>query len=271
LAGLTTISDGHILLLARAWQVQSLGRRIKMSLLKRSVCVSMGLALVAWVAIAQTTTQTSRQTGNLVGADANATGPTYQANVNITPAAQPGTNQEMYNVYWNTTIYGGVVPPPSPCPVVPPPLSPDLISTLAVALVPASSIQRSTSGGLSVDLDIGKVQLQFVASVRCIAGVCNPIPPPTTFPLKGTFTPVTTGPGAFSSSSSGNRSSINIDPICHIATSFSGNQTDTSAKFAGQIGAITVPDMPVGSNGHLHVQKGQLMTTLTCTPPPPPF
>lgn len=52
------------------------------------------------------------------------------------------------------------------------------------------------------------MQLQFVFSVQ----------------------PVTTGPGAFSS-----------DPICHIVTSFSGNQTDTSAKFAGQVGAITVP------------------------------
>jgi hypothetical protein len=242
-----------------------------MSTSKRLVCGGVCLALAAWVAVAQTTTQTSRQTGNLVGADANTTGPNYQANVNITPAVLPGNIQEMYNVYWNTTIYGGAVPPPLPCPVVPPPLPPDLISTSVAALVPASAIQRSASGGLSVDLDIGKVQLQFVASVQCIAGICNPIAPPTTFPLKGTFTPVTTGPGAFSSSSSGNRSSTNIDPICHIATSFSGNQTDTSAKFAGQIGAITVPEMPVGSNGHLHVQKGQLTTSSTCTPPPPPI
>lgn len=242
-----------------------------MSISKRLVCGGMCLALAACVAVAQTTTQTFRQTGNLVGADANATGPNYQANVNITPAALPGNNQEMYNVYWNTTIYGGATPPPLPCPVVPPPLPPDLISTSAAALVPASAIQRSTLGGLSVDFDIGKVQLQFVASVQCIAGICNPIPPPTTFPLKGTFTPVTTGPGAFSSSSSGNRSSTNIDPICHIETSFSGNQADTSAKFAGQIGAITVPETPVGSNGHLRVQKGQLTTSSMCTPPPPPI
>jgi hypothetical protein len=137
--------------------------------------------------------------------------------------------------------------------------------------VPPSAIQRSASGGLSVDLDLGNVQLHFVASVQCVAGTCNPIPPPTTFPLKGTFTPVTTGPGAFSSSSSGNRSSTNIDPICRTVTSFSGNQMDTSAKFAGQIGAITVPEMPVGSNGHLHVQKGQVTASSTCTPPPPPM
>jgi len=242
-----------------------------MSISKRLVCGSIFAVLAAWVAVAQTTTQTFRQTGNLVGADASVSGPNYQANVNITPAVLPGNNQETYNVYWNTTVYGGAVPPPLPCPVVPPPLPPDLISTSAVALVPASAIQRSNSGGLSVDLDIGKVQLQFVSSVQCIASVCNLIPPPTTFPLKGTLTPVTTGPGAFSSSSSGNRSSTSIDPICHIATSFSRNQTDTSAKFAGQIGTITVPEMPVGSNGHLHVQKGQLTTTATCTPPPPPI
>jgi hypothetical protein len=54
-------------------------------------------------------------------------------------------------------------------------------------------------------------------------------------------------------------------------TSSSGNQSDTSAKFTGQIGVITVPEMPVGSNGHLRVQKGQLTTTSTCTPPPPPI
>lgn len=242
-----------------------------MSVSKRLACVGVCLALAAWVAIAQTVTQTSRQTGNLVGADANVTGPNYQANVNITPAALPGNNQEIYNVYWNTTIYGGAAPPPLPCPVVPPPLPPDLISTSAAALVPASAIQRSAASGLSVDFDIGKTQLQFITAVQCIAGVCNPIPPPTTFPLKGTFTPVTTDPGASSSSSSGNRSSMSIDPICHIVTTFSGNQTDTSAKFVGEIGAITVPEMPVGSNGHLHVQKGQLTTSSTCTPPPPPI
>ena len=242
-----------------------------MSISKRLVRGGICLALAVWVADAQTTTQTFRQTGNLVGADANASGPNYQANVNITPATLPGINEERYNVYWNTTIYGGAVPPPLPCPVVPPPLPPDLISTSAAALVPASAIHRSTSGGLSVDFDLGTVQLQFVAAVQCVAGVCNPIPPPTTFPLKGTFTPVTTGPGAFSSSSSGNRSSTTIDPICHIATHFSGNQSDTSAKFAGQIGTITVPEMPVGSNGHLHVQKGQLTASSTCTPPPPPI
>lgn len=239
-----------------------------MSIPKRLVCAVLCLA---WAAIAQTTTQAFRQTGNLVGADASVSGPTYQANVSITPAVLPGNNQEMYNVYWNTTIYGGAVPPPTPCPVVPPPLPPDLTSTSAAALVPASAIRRSTSGLLSVDLEIGTVQLQFVSAVKCVGGTCNPIPPPTTFPLKGTFTPVTTGPGAASSSSSGNHSSTNIDPVCRIVTSFSGNQTDTSAKFAGQIGAITVPEMPVGSNAHLRVQKGQLTSTSTCTPPPPPI
>ena len=241
-----------------------------MSISKQRIFGGVSVALTAWVAVAQTTTQTFRQTGNLVGAGANASGPNYQANVNVTPVALPGNNREMYNVYWNTTIYGGAVPSPLPCPVVPPPLPPDLISTSAAALVPASAIQRLASGGLSVDFDMGKVQLQFVASVQCISGVCNAIPSPTTFPLKGTFTPAT-GPGAFSSSSSGNRSSTNIDPVCHVANSFSGNQTDASAKFAGQIGAITVPQMPVGSNGYLHVQKGQLTTSLTCTPPPPPL
>jgi hypothetical protein len=160
-----------------------------MSMLKRLACGGMCLALAAWVAVAQTTTQTFRQTGNLVGADANASGPNCQTNVNIAPAALPGNNQEMYNVYWNTTIYGGAVPPPLPCPVVPPPLPPYLISTSAAALVPASAIQRSALNGLSMDFDIGKVQLQFVASMQCIAGTCNTIPPPTTFPLRGRSRP----------------------------------------------------------------------------------
>jgi len=78
----------------------------------------MCLAFAASVAVAQTTTQTFRQTENLLGADANTTGPNYQPNVNITPTALPGNNQEMYNAYWNTTIYGGAVPPPLPYPVV---------------------------------------------------------------------------------------------------------------------------------------------------------
>jgi hypothetical protein len=242
-----------------------------MSISKRLVRGGICLALAALVAVAQTTTQTFRQTGNLVGADANASGPNYQANVNITSAALPGNNEERYSVYWNTTIYGGAVPPPLQCPVVPPPLPPDLISTSAAALVPASAIQRSTSADLSVDFDIGKVQLQFFAAIQCIAGICNPIPTPTTFPVKGTFTPVTTGPGASTSSSSGNRSSTSIDPLCHVSTSFSGNQTDMSAKFTGQIGAVTVPDMPVGSNGHLRIQKGQLTTSSTCNATPPPI
>ena len=114
-----------------------------------------------------------------------------------------------------------------------------------------------------------KVQLQFVFSVQCIADMCNPIPPDIS--AEGNVHAGDDRPGSVFVSPSGNRSSTNIDPICHIVTSFSGNQTDTSAKFAGQIGAITVPDMPVGSNGHLRVQKGQLTTSATCTPPPPPI
>jgi hypothetical protein len=237
-----------------------------MSMSKSLACGGICVALATWLAAAQTTTQTSQQTGNLVGADANASGPNYQANVGITPVVSPGTNQEMYNVYWTTTIYGEGAPPPLPCPVVPPPPPPDLVSTSAAALVPVSAIQRSPSGGLSVDLDIGTVQLQFISSVQCIGGVCNPISLPATFPLKGTFTPVT-GPGASSTSSSGHRSSTSVDPICQ--TSFSGSQTDTLAKFGGLIGAVIVPEPPVGSNGHLQVQKGQMTMELTCTPPPP--
>jgi hypothetical protein len=239
-----------------------------MSMSKSLACGGIYVALATWLAAAQTTTQTFQQTGNLVGADTNASGPNYQANVAITPVVPPGTNQEMYNVYWTTTIHGEGAPPPLPCPVVPPPLPPDLVSTSAAALVPASAIQRSPSGGLSVDLDIGTVQLQFFSSVQCIGGVCNPISLPATFPLIGTFTPVT-GPGASSTSSSGHRSSTSVDPICQIATSFSGSQTDTLAKFGGLIGAVIVPEPPVGSNGHLRVQKGQLTMELTCTPPPP--
>jgi hypothetical protein len=242
-----------------------------MSIRKPLICGGICLSLAAWIAGAQTTTQTVRQTGNLVGADANMNGPTYLASVYITPAVLPGNNEGIYNIYWTTTIYGGAAPPPLPCPVIPPPLPPDLISTAAFALVPASAIQRSTSADLSVDFDIGKVQLQFFAAIQCIAGICNPIPTPTTFPVKGTFTPVTTGPGASTSSSSGNRSSTSIDPLCHVSTSFSGNQTDMSAKFTGQIGAVTVPDMPVGSNGHLRIQKGQLTTSSTCNATPPPI
>lgn len=244
-----------------------------MSKSKRLVwgCVCLGLA--AGMALAQTTTQTYRQTGNLVGASATATGANYQANVNISPAALPGNNQEIYVVSWSTTIYGGSVPPPIPCmlPTDPPPLPPDLVSTTVSGLVPSSAIQRLPSGGLFVDLDIGKIQVQYVGSVQCMNAVCNPISPPSTFPLKGTFTPVTSGPGTFSSSSTGNRSSLTIDPICRSVYSFSGSQLDTSAKFAGQIGSITVPAMAVAGNAQLHAQKGQLTTTATCTPPPPPI
>ena len=240
---------------------------------KRLVWGFVCLGLAAGMALAQSTTQTYRQTGNLVGAFATATGVNYQANVNISPAVSPGNNQDIYVVNWSTTVYGGPIPLPLPCPppTIPPPTPPDLVATFVSGLVPASAIQRLPSGGLSVDLDIGKLEtLQFVGSVQCIGGVCNPIPPPPTFPLKGTFTPITSGVGAFTSSSNGNRSSLTIDPICRVGSSFSGSQTDTAAKFAGQIGAITVPAMPVGANGFLHLQKGQLTTTLTCTPPPPP-
>jgi hypothetical protein len=63
---------------------------------------------------------------------------------------------------------------------------------------------------------------------------------------------------------------LTIDPVCRIVYSFSGSQSDMSAKFAGQIGAISVPAMPVGGNAQLHVQKGQATTSATCVPPPPP-
>jgi hypothetical protein len=245
----------------------------EMKNLKRLVCGGLCIGLAAGMALAQTTTQTYRQTGNLVGASATATGANYQANVNISPAALPGNNQEIYMVNWSTTIYGGSVPPPVPCllPTDPPPLPPDLVSTTASGLVPSSAIQRLPSGGLFVDLDIDKIQVQYFASVQCVNAVCNLIPPPSTFPLKGTFAPITSGPGTFSSSSAGNRSSLTIDPICRFVYSVSGNQLDTSAKFAGQIGVIVVAPMAVGGNAQLHVQKGQLTTTATCTPPPPPM
>jgi hypothetical protein len=169
----------------------------------------------------------------------------------------------VYTVNWSTNVYSEPFPPP-----VPPPLPPDNIATFVAGLVSMSAIQRLSSGGLSLDLDIQKLDtLQFVGSVQCIAGVCNPIPPPTTFPLKGTFTPMTSGVGAFRSSSNGHRSTLTIDPVCRVTSSFSGTQTDTSAVFAGQIGAILVTAPPIGGNGSLRVQKGQMTATLICTPP----
>ena len=225
--------------------------------------LSMGLAL------SQTTTQNYRQTGNLVGASASATGVNYQANVSISPAVLPANNHDIYLVNWSVTVYSGPVPPPVP--TNPPPPLPDLVATFVTGLVPASTIQRLASGGLAVDLDISRLEtLQFAGSVQCIGGACNPVPPPSTFQLKGTFTPITTGVGASIASSSGNRSTLTIDPVCRVVNAFNGNQVDTSAKFAGQIGSITVT-APAGPNGNLRLQKGQSTTTLTCTPPSPPI
>lgn len=237
---------------------------------KRLVWGAMCLGLAAGIACAQSITQTYEQTGNLVGASATATGANYQASVNISPAVIPGHKEEIYLVNWSTTVYGGPIPPPVPCPppVEPPPPPPDLVATFVSGLVPASAIQRLPSGGLMVDLDIRNLEtLNLVASVLCVGGVCNPIPPPSTFPLKGTFAPVTTGAGATISSTSGSRSQLTVNMICRAENSFSGSQTDTSAGFAGQIGAITVPTLPVGSNGNLHVQKGRSTVKLSCTPP----
>ncbi len=231
------------------------------------VCLNVAAAMAS----GQTITQTYRQTGNMVGASTATTGVNYQANVNISPATFPGKNQNMYVIYWSTTVYGGAVPQPVPCvaPTDPPPLPSDMVATYVSGLVPASAIERLPSGGLSVDLDIGKLEtLQYAGSVRCAGGVCNPIPPPAAFPLKGTFTPVTSGAGTSTSSSTGTRSSTTIDPVCRSVYWFSGSQADTSAKFAGQIGAIAVPAMPVGANGSFHLQTGQLTVSLTCTPPP---
>lgn len=241
-----------------------------MKRLKTLGCVMVFLGLCAAVALAQTTTQTYRQTGNLVGASAYITGPNYQANVNISPAVAPGSNQEMYVVNWMVTVYGTNVVPPPVCvvPPTPPPPPADMVSTTVSGLVPASAIQRLASGALSVNLDIGKLQQQYANTMQCLGGVCNPVPPPATFPLVGTFTPIT-GPSAFSSSSSGNRSTLNVDVVCRFMYSFSGNQTDTSARFAGQIGSVSVTDMGVGSNAQLHVQKGQMTQTSVCTPPTP--
>ena len=225
----------------------------------------MSLALAAGLGLAQTTTQNYRQAGNLVGAFASATGVNYQANVTISPAVFPANNQDKYLVNWSVTVYSGPLPPPVP--TNPPPPLPDLEATFVTGLVPASAIQRLPSGSLSVDLDIDRLEtLQFAGSVRCISGACIPIPPPNSFPLKGTFTPITSGAGASTSSSNGNRSTLTIDPVCRIVNAFNGSEVDTSAKFAGQIGTITV-SMPAGPNGNLHLQKGQSTTTLTCAPP----
>jgi len=228
-------------------------------------CKIVGLGLCAAVALAQTTTQSYRQAGNLVGASAYITGTNYQANVNITPVVVSGSNQEMYAVNWTVTVYGGNVVPPPVCviPPNPPPPPADAISTNVSGLVPASALQRLPSGALSVNLDIGTLQQQYVMTLQCVSGTCNPVPPPLTFPLNGTFTPVS----AFSSSSSGTRSTLNVDLICRYAYSFSGTQTDSSAKFAGQIGTLAVPDLAIASNAQLHLQKGQMTQTSTCTPP----
>lgn len=236
-----------------------------MSISKRLVCGSICAVLAASVVVAQPTTQTIRMTGNLVGANASVSGPDYQAYVSISPEALPGNNQELYNVYWNVTVYA----PPGP--VGPPPNPPDMVSTSVNALVQASAIQSSKSGGLSVDLDIGKAQMVYSSSVQCIAGTCQSIPPPITFPLKGTFTPLTAGPGTYSSSVSGHQYSISVDPVCRFETSFSGHQTEVSARFAGQIGDITAPEGPGGSNASLYVLKGQTTRTTACTPPQPPM
>ena len=131
--------------------------------------------LFAGTAGAQTITQNFRQTGNLIGASATVTGANYQANVNVSPGVPPGSNQEMYVVIWSVTAYGGSLPPIPPCvvPPPPPPLPPDMISITVSGFVAASALQRLPSGGLTVDLDIGKLQQQFVSSVQCINGACT--------------------------------------------------------------------------------------------------
>lgn len=234
-----------------------------------SGCAMLLLGLAA-VAPAQTTTQTYRQTGNLLGASAYITGTNYQANVNISPTVPPGSKEEMYAVNWSVTVYGGNVVPPPVCvvPPNPPPPPVDAISTTVSGLVPASALQRGPSGALSVNLDIGKLQQQYVMSLQCLGGNCTPTAPPLTFPLVGTFAP-TTGPGAYSSSTSGNRSNLNIDLICRYSYSFSGTQSDWSAKFSGHIGTLSVPDSAVLNNAQLHQQKGQMTQTSVCTPPTP--
>jgi hypothetical protein len=228
-------------------------------------CLAIGLASAQ-------TTQLYRQTGNLVGATAIVSGSSYQANVNISPAVLPGNNnQELYWVYWSTTIFGGAVPPPV-CilPTDPPPPPADMASIGAGGFVSAAAIRRLPSGALSVDLDLNKMQHPTIWSQQCVSGICSQLPPPATFPLRGTFTPVLSGPGANSSSSSGNRSTVNTDAICRFENSYSGNQSDTTARFAGQLGNITVPTTLVGTNAQLHVQKGQWTNTSTCIPPTAP-
>jgi hypothetical protein len=239
---------------------------------QRLLAVGVCLGLAAGITLAQIPAQTYRQTGNLVGASAAATGADYQANVNISPAALPN-KEEMYVINWSTTVYGALPPPPIPCVLPPfPPPPPDLVATSASAYVPASAVQRSPSGGISIDLDAGALNGHvFIGSVQCAGGCCNPVASPATFPLKGTFAPVTSGPVRFSSSSNGHRSSVTADPICRSESTFSGTQVDTSANFAGQIGAVTVSVAPTAVNAQLHVQKGQVTSTATCTPPPPPM
>jgi hypothetical protein len=230
------------------------------------------LGLFAAVVAAQPFTMTVRQKGNLLTANASVSGPNYQAGVNVSPITMPD-GRDAYWVNWFSTTLGGPIPPPPPCPgpTDPPPLPPPIIVSINVAgLMPASAIKVS-DGTLSLDLDISKLQpLSYAGGTDCTSGSCIPIFP-ASFPLKGTFTLLTGSVGTSTFSNNGSRDSQSIDPVCTTTYSFNGTESGGTANFVGTIGYITVTAPPLGSNGSMRVQKGQLRTTSICNPPPPPM
>jgi len=231
------------------------------------------LMVCAGVAVAQTVTFSSRQKGNLLGAGTSVTGPNYIASLNISPYTSD-QGAEGYVVSWSTAVYGGPIPFPPPCvsPTDPPPPLPPLVVAVNVTgTVPLGLIKVSQPGVLSIDLDIPKLQTVLYASrTDCTAGPCI-ISYPVSFPVKGTFTRMTSGTGASTFTNSGNRDTVNIDPLCTTTSSFSGTDSGGTANFAGMIGTVAINAPPLGANASMHVQKGQLRVTSVCTPPPPPI
>jgi len=238
---------------------------------KRFRVFTILLALAVGVALAQQPiTQTYRQTGNLLGANAYILGANYQANVIISPV-QSKNGPDVYLVVWSSTIFAGPIPPPPPPPPQPPPPPPDMRTVSVGGTVPASAIRQSPSGILSLDLDISKMEsLMGVFGVECVNAICTPFTP-TSFSLKGTFAPLTSEIGTFSFSRNGNQTSTNIDQYCRTTSSFSGNESGAAANFAGNIGSLVITPSGAGANGNLNLRKGQLQTTSVCVPPPPPM
>jgi hypothetical protein len=219
---------------------------------------------------AQIFTQSTRMTGNLPAASVSVYGTNYSANFSIAPVVLTGNNVDTYMVYWNVTVYGSPQQQTCVLPTDPPPLPPDAVNTVASGLLPISAVRKLAGNDFSLDLDVNNLQqLLFFASSQCIKGVCTSLPLPTSFPLKGTISAVTSGPGTHVSIVNGSNSTLTIDSICRNEVSFNGQQENTAARFAGKIGSITAPAMAVGSNGELQVRKGQWYTTITCTPPTP--